>query len=84
MYYPHNFHDGFYWEVEAKGRVDVLHVVTLLQNGFHLSMSGTVQVILLFIIMKKGLHIQFKILNMSSNLDFDVFTHFTLYIHNLV
>ncbi len=83
MYYPHNFHDGFCWEVEAKSRVDVLHIVRL-QNGFHLSMSATVQVILLFIIMKKGLHIQLIFLNMSSNLDFDVFTHFTLYIHNLV
>jgi len=46
MYYPHNFHDGFCWEVEAKGRVDVLHVVRILQNGFHLSMSASVQVIL--------------------------------------
>ncbi len=60
MYYPHNFHDGFCWEVEAKGRVDVPHVGRILQNGFHLSMSASVQVILLFVIMKKGLHIQFS------------------------
>jgi hypothetical protein len=52
--------DGFCWEVEAKGRVDVLHVVRILQNGFHLSMSASVQVILLFVTMKKGLHIQFS------------------------
>jgi hypothetical protein len=60
MFYPHNSYDGFCWEVEAKGRVDVLHVVRILQNGFHLSMSASAQVILLFITMKKGLHMQFS------------------------
>jgi hypothetical protein len=60
MYCPHNFHDGFCWEVEAKSRVDVPYVAKILQNGFHLSMSASVQVILLFVIMKKGLHIQFS------------------------
>jgi hypothetical protein len=60
MYYPHNFHDGFYWEVGAKDRIDVPHVAKILQNGFHLSMSARVQVILLFVTMKKGLHIHFS------------------------
>jgi hypothetical protein len=46
MYYPHNFHDGFCWEVEAKVRVDVPHDARVFQNGFHLSMSASVQVIL--------------------------------------
>jgi hypothetical protein len=60
MYYPQNYCDGFCWEVEAKGRVDVPHVARVLQNGFHLSMSASVQVILLFVTMKKGLHIEFS------------------------
>jgi len=60
MHYPHNFHDGFCWEVGAKGRVDVHNVARILQNGFHLSMSASVQVIFFFVTMKKGLHIQFS------------------------
>jgi len=60
MYYPHNSDDGFCWEVGAKGRIDVLHVVRILQNGFHLFMNASVQVILLFVTMKKGLHIHFS------------------------
>jgi hypothetical protein len=60
MYYPHNFDDGFCWEVGAKGRTDVPHVARILQNGFHLFMNASVQVILLFVTMKKGLHIHFS------------------------
>jgi len=44
MYYPHNFHDGFYWEVGDKGRVDVPHVARIFHNVFNLSMSASGQV----------------------------------------